>query len=289
VIWLLSVLGAWAVAITTPPVLADDATPTATATCTPGGPFPPTPGCMYEGPTMTATATPTVDPLRCVGDCDDNRAVLVNEVITSVNIALGGPLNVCPAADCPQRGEAFVSCTIEAVNNALNGCPAALPTPTPTLGPARCRSNVNCDPSSQFCLVPGGFIGCGICYPEDYIDQTFVRCTEDAECSAPGQICAPLGAVSRTCDACSGPNYVCMPGCTGDGDCDSSQSCEVGHCVGRPCVEGTCSAFYDCAPNGRNEYRCARRRCGADDVCQGGTCVNGECYDSPGRCEWLPS
>jgi hypothetical protein len=75
-----------------------------------------------------ATATPS----SCVGDCNADGVVHIDEIITGVNIALGGaPGSRCPAFDCPQPLPGiFVNCAVIAVNNALNGCSVA-PTPPP--------------------------------------------------------------------------------------------------------------------------------------------------------------
>ena len=88
-------------------------TPTGTVTQTPT----PTPT-----PPPTATTTPTLVP--CVGDCDGNRAVTVDEIIRGVNIALGNsPLEACPAFDVNGDGEVTVDEIVLAVNQALFGCP----------------------------------------------------------------------------------------------------------------------------------------------------------------------
>ncbi len=68
----------------------------------------------------------------CVGDCNLSGAVTVDDIITMVNIALGStPIDACqvPCPDSPL--EVTISCIIEAVNNAENGCPV-IPTSTPT-------------------------------------------------------------------------------------------------------------------------------------------------------------
>ena len=60
----------------------------------------------------------------CVGDCDGNGIVLVNELLAAVNIVLGTtPLEQCPALSCDAAPDPGVNCIIVAVNNALNGCP----------------------------------------------------------------------------------------------------------------------------------------------------------------------
>ncbi len=73
-----------------------------------------------------ATPTPTPTPLvsSCVGDCNGDGEVAINELITGVNIALGGlPLDRCPSFDINDDGEIEINELITAVNNALAGCP----------------------------------------------------------------------------------------------------------------------------------------------------------------------
>lgn len=79
----------------------------------------------------------------CVGDCNGDQSVLVNELITAVNVALGvTPLDACPGLDCPgQPPAAGITCLIQAVRNALNGCPGASPTPLQCQG---CDANGSC-------------------------------------------------------------------------------------------------------------------------------------------------
>lgn len=62
----------------------------------------------------------------CTGDCDNSGSVTVDEIVTMVNIALGGtPVSACEAGDADGSGSITVDEIITAVNNALNGCPAA--------------------------------------------------------------------------------------------------------------------------------------------------------------------
>ncbi len=59
----------------------------------------------------------------CVGDCDGDGTVAINELILGVNIALGNQqLSVCPAFDANQNGSVAINELITAVNNALAGC-----------------------------------------------------------------------------------------------------------------------------------------------------------------------
>ena len=60
----------------------------------------------------------------CVGDCNGDGMVAINELILGVNIALGSrPIADCPAFDCQGNGMVGINCLIQAVNNALDGCP----------------------------------------------------------------------------------------------------------------------------------------------------------------------
>jgi hypothetical protein len=62
---------------------------------------------------------------QCTGDCNNDRQVTVDEIITGVVIALGtGSVDGCPAFDSNADGEVTVDEIVTAVNNALSGCPA---------------------------------------------------------------------------------------------------------------------------------------------------------------------
>jgi len=84
-------------------------------------------------PTATPTATPQsgqptptpVGPVLCVGDCDTDFQVTVDEILTMVNIALGlGSITPCTRGDLNMDGQITVDEILVAVNNALNGCPS---------------------------------------------------------------------------------------------------------------------------------------------------------------------
>lgn len=108
---------------------------------TPGDPVPPI-GLMVDlsfgdgaamtpAPTNTTapgvTPTPTATPgaTLCVGDCDGDGQVTVDEIILGVNIALGeADISACPAFDVDGSGEVTVDELVQAVDNALNGCGA---------------------------------------------------------------------------------------------------------------------------------------------------------------------
>jgi hypothetical protein len=60
----------------------------------------------------------------CVGDCDANRLIRIDELVRSVNIALGSiPISLCRSCDEDGDGEIQIAELIVAVRNALNGCP----------------------------------------------------------------------------------------------------------------------------------------------------------------------
>jgi len=110
-------------------------TPTVTTTATRTVTHTPT-----ETRTATQTSTPSVTPTPtetpkslCVGDCNADGEVTVNELITGVNIALGtSPVDTCAVFDQDQSGSVEVNELITGVNNALSGCPSPAPTASPT-------------------------------------------------------------------------------------------------------------------------------------------------------------
>jgi hypothetical protein len=81
----------------------------------------------------TAEATAADDPsvqtaleenLLCVGDCDGNGLVRIDELIFAVNIALElASAESCPAVDPDGDGVVRVNELIRAVNSSLDGCP----------------------------------------------------------------------------------------------------------------------------------------------------------------------
>jgi len=81
----------------------------------------------------------------CVGDCNGDGTVGINELILAVNIAIGSRAVVdCANVDANGNGVVAINELVGAVNNALNGCAAMEPTPTevpeatatPTTAPA---------------------------------------------------------------------------------------------------------------------------------------------------------
>jgi hypothetical protein len=59
----------------------------------------------------------------CTGDCNLDRAVTVDELVTGVKIALGiAELGDCPSFDQSHDEQVTVDELVAAVGNALNGC-----------------------------------------------------------------------------------------------------------------------------------------------------------------------
>jgi predicted outer membrane repeat protein len=67
-------------------------------------------------------ANSAAPPPPCVGDCNANGQVTVDEILTMVNIALGNTVTACDAGDANHDAQITVDEILTAVNNALNGC-----------------------------------------------------------------------------------------------------------------------------------------------------------------------
>jgi uncharacterized repeat protein (TIGR03806 family) len=100
----------------------------------------------------------------CVGDCNGDGVLQINELIVGVNLALGsGSLSACQTFDRNGDGQVSIDELLAAVNDAARGCvSAATPTPTPTVTPVpttggetRCAVSdgeaVHFDPAQPFC------------------------------------------------------------------------------------------------------------------------------------------
>ncbi len=110
--------------------------------------------------------TSTEPTTTCVGDCAGTHTVAVNDRITLVNVALGNAdASACPLG-IPGGASVTISMIIQAVHNALNGCPtpsSTPPMPTPTETPIPRTPAHFCDlPGSVqttadgLVIVPGG-------------------------------------------------------------------------------------------------------------------------------------
>jgi hypothetical protein len=102
----------------------------AVAPCTPAS-VGLTNGAIVQAPVTTVVSfdvsstgpTPTAVPGVCIGDCNGDHQVTVNELIQMVNIALGSAdVSTCPAGDPNADGDIAVNEIVAGVNNLLNGC-----------------------------------------------------------------------------------------------------------------------------------------------------------------------
>ena len=76
----------------------------------------------YNAVPASPNPTPTPSTSTCVGDCNGDGTVTVDEILTMVNIALGNAdATACPGS-VPSGDEVNISLVLQAVNNALNGC-----------------------------------------------------------------------------------------------------------------------------------------------------------------------
>lgn len=115
-----------------------------------------------DGPTTMAEAV-VVDSFHCPGDCDEQGAVTVDEVVTLVDIALGSSMVTrCLAGEIDGDGEVRVDELLSSIGSALDGCrprptpppatatstaPTQTPTSTPPPTPTRTPSStpISCD------------------------------------------------------------------------------------------------------------------------------------------------
>jgi subtilase family serine protease len=113
-------------AVSTPmntPTQPPTSTPTLTPTSTVSATCSATPSATAT-PTHDATATPSLTVIPCVGDCNNDGTVDVDEILTMVNVALGNAhVDICPAGVADHDAEITVDEILTAVNNVLNGCP----------------------------------------------------------------------------------------------------------------------------------------------------------------------
>ena len=92
----------------------------------------------------------------CVGDCQGDGQVSIDDLITGVDIVLGTqPLSACPAMDVDQSGTVTIADLIRAVASALDGC---APTVTATEAPAApTPTNTPVPTVAHFCDLPGSY------------------------------------------------------------------------------------------------------------------------------------
>jgi len=119
--------------------------------------------CMFEiGMLLGTSAAPSLAATSCLGDCDGNGEVTVDDLVVAVNIALGNEsIDHCRAADSNGDGELDVAELVAAVGQALSGC-GTPPTLTPTPIPSQTPTPVDAVTITGGCRKPGplGLVPC---------------------------------------------------------------------------------------------------------------------------------
>jgi hypothetical protein len=105
---------------------------------------------------LASTAVAAHAQPACVGDCDGDGGVQINELVLAVRVLLGDELlSACPAIDCSEDFGPPINCAVLAVASALEGCAAApVPTETPTCVPRATRIPDSPCHLQQACIGP---------------------------------------------------------------------------------------------------------------------------------------
>ena len=120
--------------------------------------------------------------MLCGGDCNGNGRVSVDELVTGVRVSLGEiDIAECPAIVC-DSGPLQIQCIVDAVGNALRGCPRD--------ECAECFTPCFRDPRSPDCPCPescGEFptadglqCGASLCFESDEQVRRCVHRLDDA-------------------------------------------------------------------------------------------------------------
>jgi hypothetical protein len=153
---------------------------------------------VFGLPLATVWSTASAQQSACVGDCQSNNSVTVDDILTMLNIALGGgEITACENGDANGDGKITIEDIVVAINNAK-------------------LSDI-----SQCVRVPGGQGRCGDGHMDPGEDcdnggtctggaMSGTHCTSDADCGGSAQPGVCLG----------GP--MMDVACMGDTDCPSS-------------------------------------------------------------------
>jgi cysteine-rich repeat protein len=158
---------------------------------------------LGQGP-ASPTPTPTPIPPMCVGDCNRDGVVTVDDLITMVAVTLHEASSVaCSAGNDNDGNEIHIREIVTAVNAALNGCAATRWTPTPTATPV---------PSP----TPTSPAVCGdkrwICEPPEQCDDGNLIDGDgcDSHCRVePGFQCSGEPSMCIVVSVCLLPNVTC--------------------------------------------------------------------------------
>ena len=214
--------------------------------------------CLAMGPGYAAAQG------FCVGDCNGDDAVRINELITAVNISLGNvDLSVCEAADANQNGLVAINELILAVNNSLNGCPD------------RPVFNAKCtlEESSSLSLLTGLLVLPVEPAADGAVAEVNFQCRDvaggglECDCSV-GQFDAMnIPGIGEVCLEQFSPCETRPADCTGDIGIDTNVMADhnIGQCTGRVDCEDKCAAR--CEELGAGFFRQAST---CEDFCIGG-------------------
>lgn len=209
-------------------------------------PFPPHP----DTPRRTL-----VIPVPCIGDCNGDGRVTVDEILTAINIALGNtPVSACPGADCSCAAQICVvgvDCILEAVDNALNGCPGLRTptvTPTPSPVPPQTPTPTSCQPEPPPTpTIPGSGVILGTAQGAPGTEVVIEARLRSVE-RFPG-IAAVANDFAYDTSKISVPaTQVCketpaMP-CTTDADCNGDICIDVPDCQMNSALQKEASTFH---------------------------------------------
>ena len=81
------------------------------------------PGMGHTRCSLGAFEADSIPAQVCVGDCSGTATVAISDLVTLVNIALGSALPSACAYGVPSGSAVSVAFLVQAVNNALAGCP----------------------------------------------------------------------------------------------------------------------------------------------------------------------
>ena len=223
---------------------------------------------------------------QCVGDCNGDENVRINELIIAVGIALDRQdLSVCPSIDGNSNGRVDIGELISAVGNSLRGCDAPPPTPTATPVPT-VRAVCNLSDASDL-RIRTGLLDIDL----DPAGVVNVDCTSESS----GELACECGIESFDPVVISGVGDVCVEPF---GPCESrSTTCgggggvdvvvEANHNIGECTSTANCAEVCDthCAGFGDSYFRQAStcedfclggsadgETCGRDEDCPDGSC-----------------
>lgn len=145
----------------------------------------------------------------CPCDCNGDSIVTVDEVLTAINIALGGtPIGACTAADRDGNLTTTVDEIVTCINTALNGCPVCGPDAEECDDGGRCIGGAN---AGSACAAEDDCVGEGACFGGI---NDLRGCASDDDCAgSPCRKCRPYGGdgCAANCTAETDQGCVLVP------------------------------------------------------------------------------